>query len=51
MPNLFLNFSFSGLSIRVAGTPEKPLFVAVDIARALGYSQPARQISPRLSFP
>lgn len=44
MPNLFLNFSFSGLSIRVAGTPEKPLFVAVDIARALGYSQPAKSV-------
>lgn len=30
--------------IRTAGTPDKPLFCAVDIARALGYSNPAKAV-------
>lgn len=30
--------------IRTAGTPDNPLFCAVDIARALGYSNPAKAV-------
>ncbi len=30
--------------IRTAGTPEEPLFCAVDVARALGYANPAKAI-------
>lgn len=30
--------------VRTAGTPEEPLFCAVDVARALGYSNPAKAV-------
>lgn len=31
-------------NIRTAGTPENPLFCAVDVARALGYANPAKAV-------
>ena len=33
-------FSFENTSIRTLGTPELPLFVAIDVATALGYKNP-----------
>ncbi len=33
-------FSFENTSVRTLGTPELPLFVAIDVATALGYKNP-----------
>lgn len=33
-------FSFENSQVRTLGTPDQPLFVAIDIATALGYSNP-----------
>lgn len=41
-------FSFENQSVRTLGTPESPLFVAIDVAKALGYSQPAKSVNDRL---
>ena len=30
-------FSFENAQVRTLGTPETPLFVAIDIAKALGF--------------
>lgn len=39
---IFSNPQFG--DIRTAGTPDKPLFCATDVAKALGYSNPAKAI-------
>ena len=41
-------FSFEKQSVRTLGTPEAPLFVAIDVAKALGYSQPAKSVNDRV---
>lgn len=41
-------FSFEKQSVRTLGTPEVPLFVAIDVAKALGYSQPAKSVNDRV---
>lgn len=41
-------FSFEKQSVRTLGTPEIPLFVAIDVAKALGYSQPAKSVNDRV---
>lgn len=41
-------FSFENQSVRTLGTPESPLFVAIDVAKALGYSQPAKSVNDRV---
>lgn len=41
-------FSFEKQSVRTLGTSENPLFVAIDVARALGYSQPAKSVNDRV---
>ena len=37
-------FTFEASTVRSLGTPETPLFVANDVASALGYSQPAKSV-------
>lgn len=41
-------FSFENSKVRTLGTPETPLFVAIDVAAALGYSQPAKSVNDRV---
>ena len=41
-------FSFENAQVRTLGTAETPLFVAIDIATALGYSQPAKSVKDRV---
>lgn len=41
-------FSFENFAVRTLGTPEAPLFVAIDVAKALGYSQPAKSVNDRV---
>lgn len=41
-------FSFEKQSVRTLGTSENPLFVAIDVASALGYSQPAKSVNDRV---
>ena len=41
-------FSFENNAVRTLGTPENPLFVAIDVAKALGYSQPAKSVIDRV---
>lgn len=41
-------FAFENSKVRTLGTPESPLFVAVDVAAALGYSQPAKSVNDRV---
>ena len=43
-------FSFDQTAVRVVGTPEDPLFVAVDVATALGYANP-KNVSGKLVDP
>ena len=35
-----ITFSFENLAVRTLGTPDLPLFVAIDVATALGYKNP-----------
>lgn len=44
MSNLAV-FSFENAQVRVLGTPEAPLFVAVDIAAALGFQKPSNAVA------
>lgn len=37
-------FSFENAQVRTLGTSDAPLFVAIDVAKALGYSQPAKSV-------
>lgn len=41
-------FSFENSKVRTLGTAETPLFVAIDVAAALGYSQPAKSVNDRV---
>ena len=41
-------FTFEASTVRSLGTPETPLFVANDVASALGYSQPAKSVIDRV---
>lgn len=41
-------FSFENASVRTIGSSESPLFVAIDVAKALGYSQPAKSVNDRV---
>ena len=41
-------FSFENSQVRTLGSAETPLFVAIDIASALGYSQPAKSVKDRV---
>lgn len=41
-------FSFENSKVRSLGTAETPLFVAIDVAAALGYSQPAKSVNDRV---
>lgn len=41
-------FSFENSQVRTLGTAETPLFVAIDVAAALGYSQPAKSVNDRV---
>ena len=38
-------FSFENAQVRTLGTAETPLFVAIDIAKALGYQNPIRSVN------
>lgn len=38
-------FSFENIQVRTLGTAESPLFVAIDIAKALGYQNPVRSVN------
>jgi len=37
-------FAYANNTVRIAGTPEEPLFCGVDVARCLGYSNPAKAV-------
>lgn len=41
-------FSFENAQLRTLGTADAPLFVAIDVAKALGYSQPAKSVNDRV---
>lgn len=41
-------FSFENAQLRTFGTADAPLFVAIDVAKALGYSQPAKSVNDRV---
>ena len=41
-------FSFENAQLRTLGTADAPLFVAIDVAKALGYSQPAKGVNDRV---
>lgn len=41
-------FSFENAQVRTLGTSDAPLFVAIDVAKALGYSQPAKSVNDRV---
>ena len=41
-------FSFENSKVRTLGTAETPLFVAIDVAAARGYSQPAKSVNDRV---
>ena len=41
-------FSFENAQLRTLGTADAPLFVAIDVAQALGYSQPAKSVNDRV---
>jgi prophage antirepressor-like protein len=41
-------FSFENVQLRTLGTADAPLFVAIDVAKALGYSQPAKSVNDRV---
>lgn len=38
-------FSFENCKIRTLGTPESPLFVAIDVATALGFQKPSNGVA------
>lgn len=42
-------FSFENIQVRTLGTSEFPLFVANDIAKALGYQNLVRTVNDRVS--
>lgn len=39
-----LSFSFENIAVRTLGTPEIPLFVALDVCSALGHTNPRKAI-------
>lgn len=38
-------FSFENSQVRTLGTPDLPLFVAIDVASALGFQKPSNAVS------